>query len=134
MEIIYDYFYADDENYTDEDKLIEDDEELDRIKIKFNSLDFSEKELLDRYNIEYLYTSDNKVEIISKSHVYFIVKITNENKGIFLEKTENYHNFFRKNYSPYKLNERNINLVISKEDCRVELIFIEGVGGFKNEF
>lgn len=132
MEIVYDYFRAADENYTDEDTFDEDDNP-DEIKIKFNDIELEEKKLLDRYNIEYSYTTDNKVEIITGSCVYFIVKITSENKGIFLEKTENYYNFFKKNYSPYKLKEENINLVISKEDCRVELIFVDGTGGFKNE-
>jgi len=51
-------------------------------------------------------------------------EIDDEDKGIYLEKTKTYYNYFKYDFISRE-NERTKNLVISKEGVRVEIIFNE---------
>ena len=84
----------------------DDDASLTRIELIFSELTALEKKILEENNFKYEYT--------------------NENKGIFLEKTKNYYNYIKGDY--YFL-EKSKNLVISKEGVKVELIFLKKVKG-----
>ena len=92
MKVVYEV-YIEDENY---------DTPPTRIELIFSELTTLEEKILKENNLKYEYTD--------------------ENKGIFLEKTKNYCNYIKGDY--YFL-EKSKNLVISKEGVKVELIFLK---------
>ena len=92
MKVVYEV-YIEDENY---------DTPPTRIELIFSELKTLEEKILKENNFKYEYTD--------------------ENKGIFLEKTKNYYNYIKGDY--YFL-EKSKNLVISKEGVKVELIFLK---------
>ena len=92
MKVVYEV-YIEDENY---------DTPPTRIELIFSELTTLEEKILKENNLKYEYTD--------------------ENKGIFLEKTKNYYNYIKGDY--YFL-EKSKNLVISKEGVKVELIFLK---------
>ena len=92
MKVVYEV-YIEDENY---------DTPPTRIELIFSELTTLEEKILKENNFKYEYTD--------------------ENKGIFLEKTKNYYNYIKGDY--YFL-EKSKNLVISKEGVKVELIFLK---------
>ena len=123
MEVIYDVFIEDDEERFNNSPQ--------KIEIIFSKLIEKEKELLEKYNFKYEYTDKNKIKIKDENFIYCTVEIDNENKGIFLEKTKTYYEYFKYDYF-FKKSEKTENLVISKEGIRIEIIF-DKMNGEKNE-
>ncbi|EGN65824.1 hypothetical protein HMPREF0401_02138 [Fusobacterium animalis 11_3_2] len=104
---------------------------LKKIEIIFSKLMEKEKELLEKYSFKYEYVEKNKVKIKDENFIYCTVEIDGQNKGIFLEKTKTYYEYFKYDYF-FKQSERTENLVISKEGIRIEIIF-DKMNGEKNE-
>ena len=123
MEVIYDVFIEDDEERFNNSPQ--------KIEIIFSKLMEKEKELLEKYSFKYEYVEKNKVKIKDENFIYCTVEIDGQNKGIFLEKTKTYYEYF-KYYYFFKQSERTENLVISKEGIRIEIIF-DKMNGEKNE-
>ena len=123
MEVIYDVFIEDDEERFNNSPQ--------KIEIIFSKLMEKEKELLEKYNFKYEYTDKNKIKIRDENFIYCTVEIDGQNKGIFLEKTKTYYEYFKYDYF-FKQSERTENLVISKEGIRIEIIF-DKMNGEKNE-
>ena len=123
MEVIYDVFIEDDEERFNNSSQ--------KIEIIFSKLMEKEKELLEKYNFKYEYMDKNKIKIKDENFIYCTVEIDGQNKGIFLEKTKTYYEYFKYDYF-FKQSERTENLVISKEGIRIEIIF-DKMNGEKNE-
>ena len=123
MEVIYDVFIEDDEERFNNSPQ--------KIEIIFSKLMEKEKELLEKYNFKYEYIDKNKIKIKDENFIYCTVEIDGQNKGIFLEKTKTYYEYFKYDYF-FKQSERTENLVISKEGIRIEIIF-DKMNGEKNE-
>ena len=123
MEVIYDVFIEDDEERFNNSSQ--------KIEIIFSKLMEKEKELLEKYNFKYKYMDKNKIKIKDENFIYCTVEIDGQNKGIFLEKTKTYYEYFKYDYF-FKQSERTENLVISKEGIRIEIIF-DKMNGEKNE-
>ncbi|OFO29329.1 hypothetical protein HMPREF3051_06365 [Fusobacterium sp. HMSC064B11] len=123
MEVIYDVFIEDDEERFNNSPQ--------KIEIIFSKLIEKEKELLEKYNFKYEYTDKNKIKIKDENFIYCTVEIDGQNKGIFLEKTKTYYEYFKYDYF-FKKSEKTENLVISKEGIRIEIIF-DKMNGEKNE-
>jgi len=124
MEVIYDVFIEDDEERFNNSPQ--------KIEIIFSKLIEKEKELLEKYNFKYEYTDKNKIKIKDENFIYCTVEIDGQNKGIFLEKTKTYYEYFKYDYF-FKKSEKTENLVISKEGIRIEIIF-DKMNGEKNEW
>ena len=123
MEVIYDVFIEDDEERFNNSPQ--------KIEIIFSKLIEKEKELLEKYNFKYEYTDKNKIKIKDENFIYCTVEIDGQNKGIFLEKTKTYYEYFKYDYF-FKKSEKTENLVISKEGIRIEIIF-DKMNGEKSE-
>lgn len=123
MEVIYDVFIEDDEERFNNSPQ--------KIEIIFSKLMEKEKELLEKSSFKYEYVEKNKVKIKDENFIYCTVEIDGQNKGIFLEKTKTYYEYFKYDYF-FKQSERTENLVISKEGIRIEIIF-DKMNGEKNE-
>lgn len=123
MEVIYDVFIEDDEERFNNSPQ--------KIEIIFSKLMEKEKELLEKYSFKYEYVEKNKVKIKDENFIYCTVEIDGQNKGIFLEKTKTYYEYFKYDYF-FKQSERTENLIISKEGIRIEIIF-DKMNGEKNE-
>ncbi|EEO42536.1 hypothetical protein FSDG_01095 [Fusobacterium animalis 7_1] len=123
MEVIYDVFIEDDEERFNNSPQ--------KIEIIFSKLMKKEKELLEKYSFKYEYVEKNKVKIKDENFIYCTVEIDGQNKGIFLEKTKTYYEYFKYDYF-FKKSEKTENLVISKEGIRIEIIF-DKMNGEKNE-
>ena len=123
MEVIYDVFIEDDEERFNNSPQ--------KIEIIFSKLMEKEKELLEKYSFKYEYVEKNKVKIKDENFIYCTVEIDGQNKGVFLEKTKTYYEYFKYDYF-FKKNEKTENLVISKEGIRIEIIF-DKMNGEKNE-
>jgi hypothetical protein len=120
MEVRYDV-YLEDENENEDDF----DAPMKRLELIFSHITEEEKEILEKYNFKYEYTEDNKIKLIDEDcAIYYTVEIDDEDKGIYLEKTKTYYNYFKYDFISRE-NERTKNLVIFKEGVRVEIIFNE---------
>ena len=125
MEVIYDVFREyknDEERFNNSHK---------RIEIIFKNLTEKERKTLEKYSFKYEYVEKNKVKIKDENFIYCTVEIDGQNKGVFLEKTKTYYEYFKYDYF-FKKNEKTENLVISKEGIRIEIIF-DKMNGEKNE-
>ena len=123
MEVIYDVFIEDDEERFNNSPQ--------KIEIIFSKLMEKEKELLEKYSFKYEYVEKNKVKIKDENFICCTVEIDGQNKGIFLEKTKTYYEYFKYDYF-FKKSEKTENLVISKEGIRIEIIF-DKMNGEKSE-
>ena len=120
MEVRYDV-YLEDENENEDDF----DAPMRKIELIFSHITEEEKEILEKYDFKYEYTEDNKIKLIDEDYgIYYTIEIDDEDKGIYLEKTKTYYNYFKYDFISRE-NERTKNLVISKEGVRVEIIFNE---------
>ena len=120
MEVRYDV-YLEDENENEDDF----DAPMKRLEFIFSHITEEEKEILEKYDFKYEYTEDNKIKLIDEDcAIYYTVEIDDEDKGIYLEKTKTYYNYFKYDFISRE-NERTKNLVIFKEGVRVEIIFNE---------
>ena len=118
MEVRYDV-YLEDENENEDDF----DAPMKRLELIFSHITEEEKEILEKYDFKYEYTEDNKIKLIDEDcAIYYTVEIDEEDKGIYLEKTKIYYNYFKYDFCS-KESEDTRNLVISKEGVRVEIIF-----------
>ena len=118
MEVRYDV-YLEDENEVEDDF----DFPMRKIELIFSHITEEEKEILEKYNFKYEYTKDNKIKLIDEDcAIYYTIEINDEDKGIYLEKTKIYYNYFKYDFCS-KESEDTRNLVISKEGVRVEIIF-----------
>ena len=118
MEVRYDV-YLEDENENEDDF----DAPMKRLELIFSYITEEEKEILEKYDFKYEYTKDNKIKLIDEDcAIYCTVEIDEEDKGIYLEKTKIYYNYFKYDFCSKK-SEDTRNLVISKEGVRVEIIF-----------
>ena len=122
MEVRYDV-YLEDENEDNISNEVDFDVPRKRLELIFSHLREEEKEILEKYNFKYEYTKDNKIKLIDEDcAIYYTVEIDEEDKGIYLEKTKIYYNYFKYDFGS-KESEDTRNLVISKEGVRVEIIF-----------
>ena len=124
MEVRYDVYLEDEneDNISNEDDF---DIPMRKIELIFSHITEEEKEILEKYNFKYEYTKDNKIKLIDEDcAIYYTIEIDGEDKGIYLEKTKTYYNYFKYDFISRE-NERTENLVISKEGVRVEIIFNE---------
>ena len=120
MEVRYDV-YLEDENENENDF----DAPMKRLELIFSHITEEEKEILEKYDFKYEYTKDNKIKLIDEDYaIYYTVEIDEEEKGIYLDKTKIYYNYFKYDFCS-KESEDTRNLVISKEGVRVEIIFNE---------
>ena len=118
MEVRYDV-YLEDENENEDDF----DAPMKRLELIFSHITEEEKEILEKYDFKHEYTKDNKIKLIDEDcAIYYTVEIDDEDKGIYLEKTKTYYNYFKYDFISRE-NERTKNLVIFKEGVRVEIIF-----------
>ena len=115
MEVRYDV-YLEDQNEDDFDAPMR------KIELIFSYITEEEKEILEKYNFKYEYTEDNKIKLKEENAIYYTVEIDEEDKGIYLEKTKTYYNYFKYDFISRE-SEDTRNLVISKEGVRVEIIF-----------
>lgn len=116
MEIKYETLRG--ENYTDYEE-----NGMAKIKLIFSNINNEEITVLEKCLVKYKILSNQKVKIENSDFIHCYIEIDGENKGIFLEKTKKYNEYFKDNYS-YENKKSNLNLVISKEGVRVELIFL----------
>jgi len=124
MEVRYDV-YLEDENEDNISDEVDFDAPMKRLELIFSHITEEEKEILEKYNFKYEYTEDNKIKLIDEDcAIYYTIEIDGEDKGIYLEKTKTYYNYFKYDFISRE-NERTENLVISKEGVRVEIIFNE---------
>ena len=124
MEVRYDV-YLEDENEDNISDEVDFDAPRKRLELIFSHLTEEEKEILEKYNFKYEYTKDNKIKLIDEDcAIYYTIEIDDEDKGIYLEETKIYYNYFKYDFISRE-NERTKNLVISKEGVRVEIIFNE---------
>ena len=122
MEVRYDVYLEDENENENEDDF---DAPRKRLELIFSHITEEEKEILEKYDFKYEYTEDNKIKLIDEDYaIYYTVEIDDEDKGIYLEKTKTYYNYFKYDFI-LRENERTKNLVISKEGVRVEIIFNE---------
>ena len=122
MEVRYDVYLEDENENENEDDF---DAPRKRLELIFSHITEEEKEILEKYDFKYEYTEDNKIKLIDEDcAIYYTVEIDDEDKGIYLEKTKTYYNYFKYDFI-LRENERTKNLVISKEGVRVEIIFNE---------
>lgn len=122
MEVRYDVYLEDENENENEDDF---DAPMRKIELIFSHITEEEKEILEKYDFKYEYTEDNKIKLIDEDYaIYYTVEIDDEDKGIYLEKTKTYYNYFKYDFI-LRENERTKNLVISKEGVRVEIIFNE---------
>lgn len=131
MKIKYNVLGYDDE-YDDEyiDEYVEECDDDDayafsNIEIFLSSISEQEMDILKSCNIFIEKTTDDEYRLVTNDYVAYYVKTNTKDLGILLKKTENYYRYFAKNYY-YKENDKNKNLVISKDGITVELIFVEG--------
>ena len=114
MEVRYDIYLEDENDF---------DIPMRKIELIFSHITEEEKEILEKYNFKYEYTKDNKIKLIDEDcAIYYTIEIDDEDKGIYLEKTKIYYNYFKYDFCSKK-SEDTRNLVISKEGVRVEIIF-----------
>ena len=124
MEVRYDV-YLEDENEDNISDEVDFDAPMKRLELIFSHITEEEKEILEKYNFKYEYIEDNKIKLIDEDcAIYYTIEIDGEDKGIYLEKTKTYYNYFKYDFISRE-NERTENLVISKEGVRVEIIFNE---------
>ena len=124
MEVRYDV-YLEDENEDNISDEVDFDAPMKRLELIFSHITEEEKEILEKYNFKYEYTKDNKIKLIDEDcAIYYTIEIDDEDKGIYLEETKIYYNYFKYDFISRE-NERTKNLVISKEGVRVEIIFNE---------
>lgn len=121
MEVRYDVYLEDENENENEDDF---DAPRKRLELIFSHITEEEKEILEKYDFKYEYTEDNKIKLKEENAIYYTVEIDEEDKGIYLEKTKTYYNYFKYDFISRE-NERTKNLVISKEGVRVEIIFNE---------
>ena len=121
MEVRYDV-YLEDENEDNISDEVDFDAPRKRLELIFSHLTEEEKEILEKYNFKYEYTKDNKIKLKEENAIYYTIEIDDEDKGIYLEETKIYYNYFKYDFISRE-NERTKNLVISKEGVRVEIIF-----------
>ena len=121
MEVRYDVYLEDENENENEDDF---DAPRKRLELIFSHITEEEKEILEKYNFKYEYTEDNKIKLKEENAIYYTVEIDEEDKGIYLEETKTYYNYFKYDFISRE-NERTKNLVISKEGVRVEIIFNE---------
>ena len=121
MEVRYDVYLEDENENENEDDF---DAPRKRLELIFSHITEEEKEILEKYDFKYEYTEDNKIKLKEENAIYYTVEIDDEDKGIYLEKTKTYYNYFKYDFISRE-NERTKNLVISKEGVRVEIIFNE---------
>ena len=120
MEVRYDVYLEDENENENEDDF---DAPRKRLELIFSHITEEEKEILEKYNFKYEYTEDNKIKLIDEDcAIYYTIEIDGEDKGIYLEKTKIYYNYFKYDFCS-KESEDTRNLVISKEGVRVEIIF-----------
>ena len=120
MEVRYDVYLEDENENENEDDF---DAPRKRLELIFSHITEEEKEILEKYNFKYEYTKDNKIKLIDEDcAIYYTIEIDDEDKGIYLEKTKIYYNYFKYDFCS-KESEDTRNLVISKEGVRVEIIF-----------
>ena len=120
MEVRYDVYLEDENENENEDDF---DAPMRKIELIFSHITEEEKEILEKYNFKYEYTEDNKIKLIDEDcAIYYTIEIDDEDKGIYLEKTKIYYNYFKYDFCS-KESEDTRNLVISKEGVRVEIIF-----------
>ena len=122
MEVRYDVYLEDEneDNISNEDDF---DTPRKRLELIFSHITEEEKEILEKYDFKYEYTEDNKIKLIDEDcAIYYTIEIDDEDKGIYLEKTKIYYNYFKYDFCS-KESEDTRNLVISKEGVRVEIIF-----------
>ena len=124
MGVRYDV-YLEDENEDNISDEVDFDAPRKRLELIFSHITEEEKEILEKYNFKYEYTEDNKIKLIDEDcAIYYTIEIDDEDKGIYLEGTKTYYNYFKYDFISRE-NERTKNLVISKEGVRVEIIFNE---------
>ena len=120
MEVRYDVYLEDENENENEDDF---DAPRKRLELIFSHITEEEKEILEKYDFKYEYTEDNKIKLIDEDcAIYYTIEIDDEDKGIYLEKTKIYYNYFKYDFCS-KESEDTRNLVISKEGVRVEIIF-----------
>lgn len=95
----------------------------DILEINFKSITEKEEALLKKYNINYRKIGEDKIRILESRYSYYYVETDASNKGIYLEKTKQYYYIIETSYGIMEDNEDTINLIISKEGVRVEIIY-----------
>lgn len=122
MEVNY-YITSEFEKYREyEEKAI-----MELIELEFSYISKEEEQILKNLNVSYKIYNDKTVKIQLLNFINYIVEEDEEEKGIYIEKTKEYEEFFKEANIIFNKNGNYINLVISKEKVRVEIIIKKDV-------
>jgi hypothetical protein len=100
---------------------------MELIELEFSYISKEEEQILKNLNVSYKIYNDKTVKIQLLNFINYIVEEDEEEKGIYIEKTKEYEEFFKEANIIFNKNENYINLVISKEKVRVEIIIKKDV-------
>ena len=100
---------------------------MDLIELEFSYISKEEEQILKNLNVSYKIYNDKTVKIQLLNFINYIVEEDEEEKGIYIEKTKEYEEFFKEANIIFNKNGNYINLVISKEKVRVEIIIKKDV-------
>ena len=95
---------------------------MELIELEFSYISKEEEQILKNLNVSYKIYNDKTVKIQLLNFINYIVEEDEEEKGIYIEKTKEYEEFFKEANIIFNKNGNYINLVISKEKVRVEII------------
>ena len=100
---------------------------MELIELEFSYISKEEDQILKNLNVSYKIYNDKTVKIQLLNFINYIVEEDEEEKGIYIEKTKEYEEFFKEANIIFNKNGNYINLVISKEKVRVEIIIKKDV-------
>ena len=100
---------------------------MELIELEFSYISKEEEQILKNLNVSYKIYNDKTVKIQLLNFINYIVEEDEEEKGIYIEKTKEYEEFFKEANIIFNKNGNYINLVISKEKVRVEIIIKKDV-------
>ena len=103
---------------------------MELIELEFSYISKEEEQILKNLNVSYKIYNDKTVKIQLLNFINYIVEEDEEDeeeKGIYIEKTKEYEEFFKEANIIFNKNGNYINLVISKEKVRVEIIIKKDV-------
>ena len=100
---------------------------MELIELEFSYISKEEEQILKNLNVSYKIYNDKTVKIQLLNFINYIVEEDEEEKGIYIEKTKEYEEYFKEANIIFNKNGNYINLVISKEKVRVEIIIKKDV-------
>ena len=106
---------------------------MELIELEFSYISKEEEQILKNLNVSYKIYNDKTVKIQLLNFINYIVEEDEEEKGIYIEKTKEYEEFFKEANIIFNKNEEYENLIISKDKVRVEVIIERDISNVKTE-